>query len=86
MTKIGKIRGVSPPIFELEASRKGRGISVGISGIISIEECSECRITMKSHGGKICIMGEKLSVNIYENNSVDVVGRVKEIGFDYGKG
>ena len=75
-----------PPSFNLEASRAGRGISVVLSGVIGISDYSERVILLKSHGGKIRICGERLMLSIYEDNTAEIVGRIEEIGFGYGKG
>ena len=75
-----------PPSFSMEASRVGSGISIALSGVIGISDYSESEIILKSHGGKIRICGKRLMLSIYEDNTAEIVGRIEEIGFAYGKG
>ncbi|MBR4836727.1 MAG: YabP/YqfC family sporulation protein [Clostridia bacterium] len=70
----------------MEASRIGGGISIALSGVIGISDYSESEILLKSHGGKIRICGKRLMLSIYEDNTAEIVGRIEEIGFGYGKG
>ena len=43
------------------------------------------KITLLSHGGRICISGKSLFISVYENSNVEIVGKVGEIVFGYGK-
>ena len=86
MTEEKSIKPSKPPSFCLEASRVGRGISIVLSGVIGISDYSESEILLKSHGGKIRICGKRLLLSIYEDNTAEIVGRIEEIGFGYGKG
>ena len=86
MTEEKSIKPSKPPSFSLEASRVGRGISIVLSGVIGISDYSESEILLKSHGGKIRICGKRLLLSIYEDNTAEIVGRIEEIGFGYGKG
>ena len=71
--------------FHLEANRSTRGLSLFLSGIIGISDFSDSYIRLLSHGGRITVNGKRLFINVYENNSVEIVGRVEEIVFSYGK-
>lgn len=71
--------------FRLEANRCGGGMSIMLSGIIGVNDFSDESITLLSHGGRICVSGNKLFISLYENNTIEIVGRVKEITFSYGK-
>ncbi len=71
--------------LHLEADRCSNGMSVVLCGIIGISDFSECSVLLKSHGGRIVVSGGGLSIKVYENNSVEIVGRVEEIRFNYGK-
>lgn len=86
MTEKKSVKVVSPPSFSLEASRVGRGISIVLSGVIGISDYSESEILLKSHGGKIKVCGQRLMLSIYEDNTAEIVGRIEEICFGYGKG
>lgn len=78
--------GISrPPSFGLEASRTIGGISITLSGVIGISDYSESEITLKSHGGKIILRGRRLMLSIYEDKTAEILGRIEEICFNYGK-
>ena len=84
-----KIRLPSAPSglssFHIEANRSTKGLSIVLSGIIGISDFSDIYICFKSHGGRIKVMGKNLFLNVYEGGSAEVVGRIEEIMFDYGK-
>ena len=71
--------------FHLEADRNVKGLSVLIGGIIAISDLSASCVSLASHGGRIIISGERLAVKVYEFNSVEIVGKIKEVSFVYGK-
>ena len=71
--------------FHMEADRTGRGMSLILCGIIGISDFSESEILLLSHGGRIIVTGKRLHISVYENNSVEIVGRVEGINFKYGK-
>lgn len=86
MTEKRYARSPEPPSFNLEAGRVGRGISIALSGVIGISDYSEGEIILKTHGGKIKILGQGLMLSIYEDKTAEIVGRIEEICFGYGKG
>ena len=71
--------------FHLEADRSGQGLTIMLSGIIGISDFSDSFIHLKGHGGRIEVIGKNLFISVYENCSVEIVGRVEEILFKYGK-
>ena len=71
--------------FHLEADRSRQGLSVVLSGIIGISDFSDSFIDLKGHGGRVSVHGKKLFISLYENGSVEIVGRVEEIVFKYGR-
>ena len=71
--------------FHLEANRNSGGMSVILSGIIGISDFSDSSIELLSHGGRICVTGKQLFISVYENNTLEIVGRIGEITFRYGK-
>jgi hypothetical protein len=76
----------SVPRFCLEATREGRNIAANILGVVCITEYNNEQILLKTHGGKIRLVGEDLFLKVYEDKTVEIRGKVKEIGFDYAKG
>ena len=71
--------------FHMEGNRCNRGISLILSGIIGINDFSDCHILLLSHGGRISIVGKRLVMNVYECGNVEIIGRVEGIEFKYGK-
>lgn len=71
--------------FHLEADRSTKGMSVILSGVIGISDFSDSSIHLLSHGGRIVVNGQKLFICVYENNSVEIVGKVEGVIFKYGK-
>ena len=82
-----KLGGMMGPLskFHIEAERAPSGMLFRIGGIIGIADYSSERVSLKSHGGRIILSGRRLSVSIYEDRTVEIVGRVEEVGFSYGK-
>ena len=71
--------------FHMEASRCASGMSMLLSGIIGVADFSQESILLLSHGGRIVIEGKGLSVCVFEHSSVEIVGKIEEIKFKYGK-
>ena len=71
--------------FHLEADRSTKGMSVILSGVIGISDFSDSSIHLLSHSGRIVVNGQKLFICVYENNSVEIVGKVEGVVFKYGK-
>lgn len=71
--------------FHLEAERCRSGMTVTIGGLIGISDFSEERIVLASHSGRIIVNGRRLRINVYEGGSAEVIGRIEEISFKYGK-
>ncbi len=88
MTKSTENKNIPKPpsySFRLEAERSRHGMSVIISGIIGINDFTDERVLLKSHGGRITVSGKRLTVSVFEHNCVEIVGKVEDIGFGYGK-
>ena len=71
--------------FRMEAFRSNKGMTLVLSGIIGVGEFGSEAVLLKSHGAKIAIAGKRLNMNVFENNDIEVVGKVEEIRFSYGK-
>lgn len=92
MTKSNRQEGKAVPslastlsAFHLEADRTSRGMVIALGGILGISDFSDSSIMLKSHGGRINVKGKGLFINVYENHNVEIVGKVEEIVFKYGK-
>ncbi len=76
----------SPPTsFRLEAVKHRSGMSLIFSGIVSINVFEDTCIELKSHGCKINIVGQRLNITVFENNSLEITGKVGGVDFSYGK-
>lgn len=71
--------------FHLEANRSRSGMTVTVGGIIGISDYSDTGVLLMSHGGRICILGKRLKLCVYENNTLEISGKVEDIKFSYGK-
>ena len=78
-----RVKGLSS--FRMEASRRGGGLSLILSGIIGISDFADDLIYLKGHSGRIIVHGSKLFINVYENENVEIVGKVEGMEFKYGK-
>ena len=74
-----------PLSFRLEAERSKRGLSITVCGVVSIADLSMENILLKTHGGKVAVVGRRLAVKIFEHNTVEISGKVEDICFDCGK-
>ena len=74
---------ISP--FHIEIDRTKRGISIIASGIIGINDFGDDHAILMTHSGRIIISGTRLSVAVYEHNTVEISGKIEEVKFTYGK-
>ena len=73
---------VNNPIgFHVEADKIGAAISVSVTGVLSIVDFSEDSALLKMRRGKIKIVGSGLSVAVYENKIVEIIGKVSSVEF-----
>ena len=78
--RVGKL---SP--FHINAERCCAGLCLQIGGVVGIEDFSDESVTLCSHGGRVFVSGKRLSLCVYEDNTVEISGRVEEVRFGYGK-
>ena len=67
--------------FHIEADRVGRKTSVSVSSVRAVVEFSEDSVLLKLSRGKIKVAGQALSIVVYENNIVEIIGLVRGIEF-----
>lgn len=77
-------RSLTKPL-NIEIVRCAGGIKLVMVGAVGISEFNECGVSIKCHGTKIEIIGEKIKMNALENRALEIYGRVGEIKFGYGK-
>ena len=68
-----------PKNFSVEITRKDKNICVTVYGVISIIDLDREKCIFKVRGSNISVIGEGLAVNVFENNTCDVIGRVKGV-------
>ena len=71
--------------FRLEAVRCRRGMSIIISGVISVSEFSSETISLKTHGQGLKILGQRLAIAVFENSDIEISGKIEEVKLSYGK-
>ena len=80
-----KVKAKFSSKFRMEAARCPKGMTLIFSGIIAVEEFDSEKVFLKSHGSKIEINGKRLDITVFENNDMEVVGKIEGINFHYGK-
>lgn len=71
--------------LHLEAYRSSAGLTLFVSGVIGIGDFTQEYVLLRSHGGRVEISGKRMSVHVYENKTVEIIGKIERIGFGYGK-
>ena len=71
--------------LSVELRKSTKGAVVVISGIVSISDCSEKRVELLSHSGRITLEGDWIEVSVLENRTVEIYGRITEVRLSYGK-
>ena len=71
--------------FRMEGERSSRGMCIRFSGIMGIDQFSENCIEIVNHNGRIKLQGKRLEITVFENNQVEINGKVEELYFVYGK-
>jgi hypothetical protein len=89
MTKENKPENINAPLkrsFALEARRTSKGIELVLCPVVGIEKLSDTEIKLKCHSGKVNVQGKRLTVGVLEGGAVEIIGKVEDISFGYGKG
>ena len=69
------------PDFHIEVDKVSGGISVSVGLVSSVIDISRNYVVLKLKKRKIKIVGEDLSITVYENKIADISGRVCGIEF-----
>ena len=67
--------------FHMEADRIANMLSVSIMGVFAILDFSEACAIFKMRKGRIKICGSGLSVAVYDNKTVEIIGKVDTVEF-----
>ena len=71
--------------FSVEAVRRGRGISLTVSGVIAISELTETCVALKSHKANLSVLGKCISLTVFDGRVVEIDGVIRSLEFSYGK-
>ena len=74
-----------PNGFFLNAERGGRGMRLSVGPVVSVSDFTDDRILLVSHGASLEILGNGLSISVFQRRGVEVLGAVREVRFLYGK-
>ena len=83
MGRVFASAGISSLSFELKKNAKGAKAIIG--GVVSISAYTGEHLELLSHSGRVILEGERLSVSLLENRTLEIYGRIKEVRFSYGK-
>ena len=71
--------------FHIDIDKVPRGLSVSVCGTIGVKEFSDTRVLLQIKGFFVCISGTEISMTVYENSTVEVIGRIRDLEFLYEK-
>ncbi len=80
------VPSVRPPSpFHVEIDRIQSGVAVLVSGVRAIRELTDTTALLRLKGGFMRINGSGISVTVYENKTVEVIGGVSGIEIENDK-
>ena len=75
----------SYPTFHVEIDKCTSGMSLSVSGVKRVSEFSDSLVRLRLSSFFLLIIGENLSITVFESKRVDVLGKISEVKFVYGK-
>ena len=69
----------------MEIKKSSRGSVAVVSGVVKISAYTAETVELLSHSGRVCFVGEELSISVMEGRVVEIYGRITEVRFSYGK-
>lgn len=76
---------ILPSDFHIELDRTPRGLSLSCSGVKGITEFSESAVSIRLSEFSVLICGNKLLITVFEEKSIEIIGKIREVKFLYGK-
>jgi sporulation protein YqfC len=67
--------------FHVDVDRCSRGIALTVYGARGVLDFSESECLVKVRGGKISVHGSELYISVYENNAIEIAGRIERVCF-----
>ena len=71
--------------LSLELRKSSTGAVAVISDVVSISEYDDENIVLLTHGGRLAVQGERLSISSLEGRTLEIYGRITEVRLVYGK-
>ena len=71
--------------FHIDIDKAHRGLSLSCSGVKGISELSDVGILIKLSFAELKIVGKGLSISVFEDKCVEIIGKISEVCFIYGK-
>ena len=71
--------------FHIEIDKTVRGFSLSCSGVKGISEFSDSMIKLRLPSFFLQISGKDLYMTVFEGKCVEIIGRLSEVRFIYGK-
>ena len=79
MTRTNKKINTPPSPFHVEIDRVQGGMAVLVSGVRAIRELTDTTVLLRLRGGCLRVSGGGISLTVYENRTVEVIGGVVSI-------
>ena len=67
--------------FHLEADKFVGKFTVSVSGVDVVEEFTDTKVIFKIGKAPVKIIGEKLHITVFENNTIEIGGLIRGIEF-----
>ena len=83
--RLNKIQSTILSPFHLEADLCKCGVAISVSGVKSVQELDGEKIRLKCSVGALEVHGDSMEINVYENNTVEISGKVETVQFFYAK-
>ncbi len=76
---------ILPDNFHIELDKTSRGISFSCGGVKGVTELSDSEVKLRLSEFSLLVCGKKLSITVFEGNSIEIIGKISEVKFIYGK-
>ncbi len=67
--------------FHIDIDRCARGMALTVYGARCVLDFNESECLLRVRGSKIQIAGGNLSISVYENNSIEISGKIERVSF-----
>lgn len=82
---LGSINNNVGQKMSLEIKKSKLGAALVAVNAIGIAELSQNKVIILSHAGRVEVTGDGLTLSVFEDKSVEILGRIKGVELDYGK-